>query len=99
MSRKPLVILVISALGAVVLFSSVVLLAASDTALDSGKGSAQSSKDLSGSGDVRKRRGGSASGERAGDAVSANPEARLSNKPEDAERLIENPEKQEIAKD
>ena len=96
MPRKPRVIW---ALGAIVLSSSTVLFAASGEAFDRGKPAVQTSKDLSGGGDVRQRRGGSAPGARAGDAVNANPEARLSDKPAEAKRLIENPEKQDIGED
>ena len=86
------------ALAATALLSSTPALPAGDPGSTGASAGAQTSKDSSGSGNVRERRGGSAPGERADDAVSANPEARPSDKPAEAKRLIENPEKPDVAR-
>lgn len=88
--------LLVSALGAIVLSSSTALLAAGATGSD--KPSAQTAKELSGSGDATRRSGGSTPGELTDDATVAIPEARLSDKPQEAQRLIENPERPDGAK-
>ena len=58
----------------------------------------QPSQYLSGSGNVRGRQetGNRGSGEKAGDAVSGNPEARFSTKPAESDRLSDSPEKRRL---